>query len=46
MLGRAVVRFGARQRGTERGELIDALVAVEPSTVPRLFAEYDLVLWW
>jgi len=39
-------RHGNGRAGIEHGELIDALVAVEPSTVPRLFAEYDLVLWW
>jgi len=36
----------ARQRGIEPAELIEGLVAVEPSAVPRLFSAYDLILWW
>src|SRR5262245_2670209 len=36
----------AQERGIDASELIEGLVAVEHNAVPRLFASYDLVLWW
>jgi hypothetical protein len=36
----------ARERGIEPSELIEGLVSVEAGAAPRLFATYDVILWW